>query len=409
MAGTSDAALRERARRVIPGGMYGHQRAGLFPENFPQYLSHGEGALIRDVDGREFVDLLCGYGPIVLGYQHPVVEAAAAAQRRQADCQNAPSARMVELAELLVDVVDHADWAYLAKNGTDATTTCLTIARAATGRSVVLVARGSYHGAAPWCTPGLAGVLPSDRAALRYFEYNDHASLRAAVDEAGDDLAGIIVTPFKHNDGEDQELVDPAFARELRQVCDSRNAVLILDDVRCGFRLNFGGSWESLGIQPDLSAWGKAVSNGYTVSAILGIEALRDAATSIFSTGTYWFAAVPMAAAIATINAIRDEDGIAAMERAGQLLRSGIVEQARANDLAISYTGPAQMPYFRFLADTDFERMMHFSRVALDNGVYIHPRHNWFVSVAHTDEIVARALAGTEAAFRAVRDRFGDG
>src|SRR5690606_16680090 len=97
MAGTVYATLRARARRVIPGGMYGHQRAGLFPENIPQYLAHGEGALIRDVDGREFVHLLCGYGPIVLGYQHAGVEAAAAAQRRQADCQNAPSPRMVEL------------------------------------------------------------------------------------------------------------------------------------------------------------------------------------------------------------------------------------------------------------------------------------------------------------------------
>ena len=130
----ADGQLRQRAGAVIPGGMYGHQSAGPLPPEYPQFMRGGRGARIWDVDGNEYVDLMCSYGPVVLGHQHPAVEAAARAQAEQADCQNGPGAVMVELAELLVATVRHADWAMFAKNGTDATTICCTIARAQTGQ-----------------------------------------------------------------------------------------------------------------------------------------------------------------------------------------------------------------------------------------------------------------------------------
>ena len=150
---TADRRLRERARAVIPGGMYGHQSAASLPAAYPQFMRGGRGARIWDVDGNEYVDLMCSYGPVVLGHQHPRVEEAAAAQAALGDCQNGPGPVMVDLAELLVRTVRHADWAMFAKNGTDATTMCCTIARAQTGRRKILVAAGAYHGAAPWCTP----------------------------------------------------------------------------------------------------------------------------------------------------------------------------------------------------------------------------------------------------------------
>ena len=167
----ADAALRQRAAAVIPGGMYGHQSAAGLPAGFPQFMARGRGARVWDADGNEYVDLMCSYGPVILGHRHPAVEAAARAQQEQADCQNAPSARMVELAEALTATVAHADWAMFAKNGTDATTLALMIARAATGRRTILAARGAYHGAAPWCTPRPAGTTPGDRAHLAYFTY----------------------------------------------------------------------------------------------------------------------------------------------------------------------------------------------------------------------------------------------
>jgi glutamate-1-semialdehyde 2,1-aminomutase len=130
------------------------------------------------VDGNEYVDLMCSYGPVLLGHQHPAVEEAARAQAAQADCRNGPGQVMVELAEALVAVVRHADWAMFAKNGTDATTACCTIARAQTGRKRILVANGAYHGSAPWCTPRPPGTTAEDRANLGYFTFNDLASAR---------------------------------------------------------------------------------------------------------------------------------------------------------------------------------------------------------------------------------------
>src|SRR5215469_18060441 len=295
---TCDTGLRKRAAAVIPGGMYGHQSARPLPPEYPQFMREGRGARVWDADGNEYVDLMCSYGPVVLGHQHPAVEAAARAQAAIGDCMNSPGPVMVDLAELLVQTVRHADWAIFAKNGTDATTMCCTIARAQTGRNKILVAKGAYHGAAPWCTPAPAGVTAADHANLSRYTFNDLASVRRAAAEAGGDLAGILVSPFKHDAGYDQELVDPAFARAL---CDATGAALILDDVRCGFRLHLGSSWEPVGVDPDLSAWSKAIANGRALAAVLGHDAFRGGAQQVFVTGSFWFAATAMAASIATI------------------------------------------------------------------------------------------------------------
>src|SRR5215813_11261052 len=370
----ADRALRQRAAAVIPGGMYGHQSAGPLPPEYPQFMRNGRGARIWDADGNSYVDLMCSYGPIVLGHQHPKVEAAATSQAARADCQNGPAPVMVELAELLVATVRHADWAMLAKNGTDATTMCCTIARAQTGRNRILVAHGAYHGAAPWCTPRLAGTTPEDRANLGHYTFNDLDSARAAAAEAGDDLAGILVSPFKHDAGLDQELVDPDFARGLRELCDTTGAALILDDVRCGFRLHLGSSWEPIGIDPDLSAWSKAIANGHPLAAALGSDRFRDGARSVFVTGSFWFSAVPMAAAIATITALREEGAIKAMERAGTALRDGIVGQAGAWGIEVNYSGPVQMPYLTFAGDQNYALAGLFAAEAVRRGAYIHPR-----------------------------------
>ena len=402
---SADEQLRRRARAVIPGGMYGHQSAGPLPPEYPQFMRSGLGARISDVDGNEYVDLMCSYGPVVLGHRHPAVEAAAAAQAELADCQNGPGPVMVELAELLVSTVQHADWAMFAKNGTDATTMCCTIARARTGRSRILVATGAYHGAAPWCTPRLAGVTAEDRANLGYYTFNDLASVKAAAIDAGPDLAAIVVSPFKHDAGFDQELVDPAFARGLRELCTQAGAALILDDVRCGFRLHLGSSWEPVGVLPDLSAWSKAIANGHPLAAVLGSGAYADAAASIFVTGSFWFSGTAMAAAIATIGALREERAIEAMDRVGTALRAGILEQAAARGIEISYTGPAAMPYLTFAGDRGHQLASTFAAAAIRAGAYLHPRHNWFISAAMTDADLAKALSATDEAFAAVQAR----
>src|SRR5262245_50890538 len=405
-----DAALRDRARRVIPGGMYGHQSAATWPAPFPQFLERGRGCRVWDVDGREYVDFMCSFGPIVLGHAHPGVEAAVERQRALGDCHNGPSPRMVELAERLVDLVPHADWAMFAKNGTDATTLAVSIARAATGRRKVLLARGAYHGSAPWCTPRPAGTTPEDRAHLVPFVYNDLASVEAAAAEAGSDMAAILVSPFRHDARFDQEECDPAFARGVRALCARRRAVLILDDVRAGFRLHLGGSWEPLGVRPDLSAYSKAIANGYPLAAVVGGDSLRDAAREVYTTGSFWFAAVPMAAALATLAALETERGIERMARTGALLREGLGRQARVHGLRIKQTGPVQLPFMTFAADVaagTFGRANVFTGEAARRGVWLHPWHNWFLSASHTEADVKQALEGTDSAFAAVRARFG--
>jgi glutamate-1-semialdehyde 2,1-aminomutase len=396
-----DADLRRRARAVIPGGMYGHQAAGPLPPEYPQFMRAGRGARICDVDGNEYVDLMCSYGPVVLGHQHPAVEEAAAVQAELADCQNGPSAVMVDLAELLVRTVSHADWAMFAKNGTDATTTCVTIARAQTGRERILVAAGAYHGSAPWCTPRLGGVTAADRINIGHYTYNDLPSVVAAAQD-GPEPAAIVVSPFKHDAGFDQELVDPAFARGLRSLCDRIGAALILDDVRCGFRLHLGSSWEPVGVRPDLSAWSKAIANGHPLAAVLGSDRFREGARRIFVTGSFWFSAAPMAAAVATIRAVREEDAITTMDRLGRELRAGIMAQAAARGIEVNYTGPPAMPYLTFVGDRNHEQACAFAAAAMRHGVYLHPRHNWFISAAMTQADLGRALTGTEAAFAAL-------
>ena len=401
----ADSALRRRAAAVIPGGMYGHQAAGPLPAEYPQFLRAGLGARVWDVDGNEYVDLMCSYGPVVLGHRHPAVEEAARAQAALGDCQNGPGEVMVELAELLVGTVQHADWAMFAKNGTDATTMCCTIARAHTGRRRILVARGAYHGAAPWCTPRQSGVTPEDRANVGHFTYNDLESVRAAVAEAGDDLAGIMVSPFRHDAGFDQELAEPSFARGVRELCTQAGAALILDDVRCGFRLHLGSSWEPIGVQPDLSAWSKAIANGHPLAAVLGSAAFRKAAASIFVTGSFWFSAVAMAAAVATIGALHEENAIEAMAAQGSALRDGIIAQAASRGLDIRYTGPAAMPYLSFAGDRYHELGSVFAAAAARAGAYLHPRHNWFISAAMTGTDLEMALAATDSGFAAVQSR----
>ncbi|HEY8491503.1 MAG TPA: aminotransferase class III-fold pyridoxal phosphate-dependent enzyme [Dehalococcoidia bacterium] len=404
-----DTDLRQRAKRVVPGGVYGHQAADRLPEGFPQFFAQGRGCRVWDVDGNEYIDYLCSYGPIVLGHRHPAVERAAAEQAARGDCFNGPTERWVELAELLVEITPHADWAWFAKNGTDATTFAVTLARAHTGRKTILRAEGAYHGAAPWCTPVPTGVTPEDTANQLTYVFNDLESVRRAADRAGDDLAAVLVSPFRHDAFHDQEDVDPAFARGLRALCDEAGAVLILDDVRAGFRLSLGGSWEPLGVPPDVSAYCKAIANGYPIAAAVGREFLREAASRVYATGSYWFSGVPMAAAIATITVLRETDALARMERAGRLLREGLAAQAASHGLRIRQTGPVQVPFLSFEADRKFERAFTFTGEAARRGVYLHPWHNWFLSAAHTEEDIRATLEVTDAAFRKVREVHGEG
>ena len=399
-----DAKLRARAARVVPGGMWGHLNAARLPEGYPQFFASAEGCRVRDVDGREYVDFMCSWGPVLLGHRHPEVQAAAEAQAARGDCFNGPGEVMVELAEDLVAMVPHADWAMFQKNGGDATTGCVTIARAGTARRKVLVARGSYHGALPWCSPSVAGVTTEDRAHLLHFEYNDVESLRAAVDEAGRDIAAILVTAFRHDMGRDLELPTREFAEAARAACDAADAALIIDEVRTGLRLDVRGSWEALGVRPDLCAWSKAIANGYALAAITGNDRFREAATKVFITGSFWCGTVAMAAARATLRIACETDVPGHILTMGLRLREGLAALASRNGIAIRQSGPPQMPLMLFDADPEVRKGRAFCSAALRHGAFFHPQHNMFLSAAHRAADIDEALEAAEQGFRAVRE-----
>ncbi len=398
-------ALMERAMQVIPGGMYGHMSTARLPADFPQFFSRGQGCRIWDADDNEYVDFMSAFGPNLLGYNDAAVNAAAAAQQKMGDTLNGPSEVMVELAEAFVGMVSHASWAMFCKNGTDATSMAMVMARAHTGRRKILAAHDAYHGAAPWCVPiaRSKGVLPEDRAHIVYYEYNNAQSLADTMRQHAGDVAAVFAVPFRHDVFRDQESPDPEYARTARQLCSEQGALLVVDDIRAGFRQARDCSWSLLGIEPDLSCWGKCFANGYPISALLGSEAVREAARNIFVTGSFWFSAVPMAAGIETLRQIRETDYLERMQVCGQQLRDGLDRQARAAGFELRQTGPAQMPQILFADDPEFRLGYAWAAECLKHGAYFHPYHNMFLCAAHTPKDIERGLQASEQAFAALR------
>lgn len=401
----TDQALRERAAQVIPNGMYGHQATHLLPPSFPQFFRSAHGAHIRDADGNSYLDLMCAYGPNLFGYADPEIDAAYIGQLRLGDTLTGPSPLMVELAERLTARISHADWVLFCKNGTDATTMALEVARARTGRRKVLTAYGAYHGSAPWCTPVKAGTLPEDRAHLTHFLYNDVASLEAAVAEAGKDLAAIVASPFRHDAFFDQEQPAADYARAVRTLADKAGALLIVDDVRAGFRLARDCSWSRFGVSPDLSSWGKCVANGHPISFLAGSDSARAGAEAIYATGSFWFSAAPMAAALATLDRIENSYYLERLEALGTRLRTGLDEAATLHGFTLRQTGPVQMPQILHAEDRDFARGFAFAEEMLTRGIYLHPWHNMFLNAAMTEADIDSVIAAANDAFPALRER----
>jgi len=399
MSNSFDHALRNRAGKVIPNGMYGHQSAFILPSNYPQFFQRAQGAHLWDADGNRYLDYMCAYGPNLFGYANKDIDAAYIAQLALGDTMTGPSPLMVDLAEAFVGMVGHSDWAMFCKNGTDANSMAVMIARAATAKRKILIAHGAYHGAAAWCTPIKAGVLAEDRAHQIFYVYNDAVSLQAAVAEAGDDLAAIIASPFKHDTFVAQEALDPVYARAARELCDKTGALLIVDDVRGGFRMSRDCSWSLAGVAPDLSSWGKLIANGHPISCLLGNDRAKLAASMIYATGSFWFSAAAMAASLVTLRMIRETDYLERTVALGELLRQGLADAARKHGVDFQQTGPVQMPIFLFGNDKDVRRGYFWCGEMLKRGIYMHPWHNMFICAAMTEDDIAVTVAAADEAF----------
>ena len=397
----------DRALNVIPSGIYGHlgPSEGLFLplEKWPLISSKAQGTYFWDMDGNKYIDMMCAYGPNVLGYNDPDVDAAALEQMKLGNCTTAPSYKMVECAELLVDTVASADWAYFMKNGTDATTFSVLLARAATGKKKLFFFKGYYHGNDQWAMKAdYPGILPSDVENNVILPWFDIQALDEAYAAAKGDVAALIAQPYDHGNFYDNVTSTSEKWKAVRKWCDDHNVLLIFDDVRCGFRLDLAGSDHYYGIKADIICFCKALANGYNMSCACGGEHLKSAASGLSFTGSYWMSAVPFAACLATINKMKALDTPTLFREKGTKLTDGLVEVAAKHNHKLVVSGEPALFYLR-LADDD-SLMMHQKWIAecVSRGLFLASHHNHFLNAALTDADIKTALEIADEAFDAI-------
>jgi glutamate-1-semialdehyde 2,1-aminomutase len=394
--------LFARALRVVPNGIYGHKNPEfVLPGHSPYYATRAEGGRYWDVDGNEYLDLLCGYGPIVLGHNQPQLEEAVRRQMAQGSLFNQPGEVMVELAERLVELIAGADWAVFAKNGSDVTTWAMRVAREYTLRPKIIMVRDTYHGVHAWCSVYPGGVLPEDKAHILELGWNRLDELRALATEHRGQIAAMIATPYHHPVRAAQQMPAKDYWAGVRRICDAEGMLLILDDIRAGFRLDLRGSHYHFGIEPDLICFGKALGNGHPIAVAMGSDKLRDAAEEVFVSGTFWFEASPMVAAMETLKVLEETDAITHMARLGTRLGAGLGQLGTTHGFRVTVSGPPALPYMTFDDDDDDLRLSQvFCREMIAQGVFLHPYHNWFLCAAHTKADVDHALDAADVSFR---------
>jgi glutamate-1-semialdehyde 2,1-aminomutase len=393
-----------RALKVIPSGIYGHQgpAEGCFVPvtAFPFFSARARGSYFWDVDGNRFIDYMCAYGPNILGYNDDEVDEAAAKQREIEDCVTAPSTKMIDFAELLVETVASADWAFFAKNGGDVTTLAVITARAYTRRKKIVFFKGYYHGVAPWTQKvDYPGILEEDVANNLYVPWNDYERLAGVFEENRGEIAAVISQPYLHGNFADNQLPAEGFWQKVRKLCTDTETVLIIDDVRAGFRMDLAGSDHFFGFEADLICFCKALANGYNVSALCGKEFLRNAVSSLTYTGSYWLSAVPFSAGIACIQKMKRLDLPRLLREKGERLRDGLIASARKHGYDLRVTGVPALFYLR-IADDD-SLMLHQRWIAemVKRGIYLTNHHNHFLNASLSDEDIKTTIEIADEAF----------
>lgn len=398
----------ERAAKVIPAGVYGHlgpAEGQFIPVNrWPRFSEKAKGSYFWDVDGNQYIDYMCAYGPNILGYCDEDVDAAAIEQIKKGNCVTSPDKIMIECAELLVDTVATADWAFFAKNGNDATQGAILTARAHTHRKKLVFFNNFYHGVSPMVQKiDYPGVTPEDVANNLYARWDDIEGLKKLIAENENEIAAIIAQPYNHGNFIDNAFPVDGFWKEVRELCTKHGIVLIVDDVRCGFRLDLAGSDHFFGFEADIICFCKALANGYNMSAFCGKEFLRNAASSLSYTGSYWMSAVPFAACIACINKLKAIDAPKLFKELGTQLTDGFVAAGKEHGFDLRVTGAPALFYLRIANDDSL--LLHQDWVAecVNRGMFITSHHNHFINASLTQEDINRSIEIAEDAFKAVK------
>lgn len=396
---TNSQELYQRAKTFIPRGIAGHYGYAV-GERSPVFFKSSAGSRFTDIDGNSYIDLVCAYGPMILGYNHPAVEEAATAQMAEGNTVSLASPVLVDLAEHLVGMVHGGDWTLFGKNGADSTSLAVMVARAATGKRYVLKVDNGYHGSAAWMQPpGSNGTIDADHDLVLSVPWNDVEAFRSAIDEHGHDIACFISSPYHHPVFQDNALPADGYWKDVESMCRAAGIVLILDDVRSGFRIDLAGSHAAYGFQPDLMCFGKALGNGHPIAALVGVESLRAAATDTFYTGTQFFNAGPMAAALATIKELERIDGANRITETAQRLNRGLTEVAAAHGHELKVSGVPAMPYYRLIGEEGHNLHRRWVEACVQGGVYLLDYHNNFVSAAHDEHDIQTILDVADRAF----------
>jgi len=403
--------LFKKAAEIIPCGIYGHYSPSpLVPAaDYPFYTTKARGSRFQDIDGNEFIDYMCAYGPMVTGYGNPKVEQAAAKQMKSGNCMTGAPPVMVELAEYLVDLIPCADWAFFAKNGGDVTNYAVMISRAATGRNKLLMISGGYHGVSPWMQgEGHHGVTSDDKKNVIAVKWNDIAEFEKAVSENRGEIACFISSPYHHPAFADNEFPAEGYWNRIESICRKEGIVIITDDIRAGFRLDIRGSNEFFGYKSDLICYCKALANGYPISALVGSKALMNAASKVFYTGSYWFSAVPMAAALANLKEMKKIHASAIMLKQGKKLLDGMVSLALGYGYDLKVSGAPSMPYLRITNDPSLMLHQEWCAECTKRGAYFTSHHNWFISTAHRDKDLKQTWDIADESFKAIKKKYKD-
>jgi glutamate-1-semialdehyde aminotransferase len=401
-------AMLARARRSIPGASQTLSKgASMFVEGaFPAFLARGRGCRVWDVDGGEYIDYLLGLASITLGYAYPAVTEAVARQLGEGSIFSLPHPIEVEVAERLIELIPCAEWVRFLKTGSEANSAAIRVARAHTGRDVVL-----YCGYAGWhewyavTTPRSKGIPKDFARFIAPFNYNDLPSLGRALDEHYGNVAAVIM---------EAALIDspaPGFLEGVKKAAHDHGALLIFDEIVTGFRWAIGGAQEHFRVVPDLATFGKGMANGLPLSAIVGRAELARQFEEVFVSSTFGGDTLALAAARATIDEYRQKPVIAHLWAAGRRFQEGFRRAVGRTGVPAECIGFPVHPKIVFRhANDEMNRMLMslFLQETARRGLIFHFA-GINVSFSHSDSDVDESLEACEAVLGIIREALADG
>lgn len=368
----------------------------------PSFMDHGEGCYIYDVDGNKFIDYMCALGPITVGYNNPKVNEAVINQVKKFSSGSLQSELEVQLAEKLCQIVPCAEMVRFVKNGGDATTAAIRLARAYTGRDVVLMS--GYHGMHDWSIGASAnnkGVPKAVCDLTKTFVYNDLEDFKKKLEENKGKVAAVILEPIQSNGPKE------GYLQALKDLTHEAGAIFIFDEVVSGFRYALGGGSELTGVTPDLAAFGKGMGNGYAISAVAGKkELLQQIEQGVFVSTTFGGDSVPMAAALATISILEQPGFYDHITKIGKMMQEGnakLIQKYNLGDI-ISTSGLPAHSGLAFeghgsLSYLDIQSV--YSQTMIENGILVFAIYNLMGS--HTEKEAQAYLDATDKALALVR------